>query len=260
MTVEQQINELFTRAYAPYSLPDFKPTVRSMDELPELDEPDGDKLRILAHTVDTKRAEDPLVGAKLAGREIYANLIEMLKTEKGVHIESLLAVIGAVGGYECMNGIMTALNAVLAAGYPLSAAGALSIFIAECKSGEKLLFGDRVGNQFCAFCMNAAKLSESPYEALKPLAEKAAETGGTPEYWETPFNKTVGGTPKELSEMFRGKFETTFKIFSRYPQERMLAWSVAAQTAVDKAREIVGLDTAMNIISEFGWRTSHYIG
>lgn len=260
MAGEQQINELFMRAYAPYSLPDFKPSVRSMDELPELDEPDGDKLRILAHEVDVKRAEDPLVGVKLAGQEIFANLIEMLKTEKGVHIESLLAVIGAVGGYECMNGIMTALNAVLANGYPLSAAGALSIFIAECKSGEKLLFGDRAGNQFSAFCMNAAKLSESPYEALKPLAEKAASTGGTPEYWETPFNKTVGATPKELSEMFRGKFETTFKIFCRYPQERMLAWSVAAQTAVDKAREIVGLDTAMGIISEFGWRTSHYIG
>ena len=259
MTGEQQISEIFTRAYAPYSLPDFKPSVRSMDELPEIDEPDGDKLRILAHEVDVKRADDPLVGAKLAGREIYANLIEMLKNDKGVHIESLLAVIGAVGGYECMNGIMTALNAVLANGYPLSAAGALSIFVVENKNGEKNLFGDRVGNQFATFCMNAAKIPESPYEILKPLSEKAASTGGTPEYWETPFNKIVGGSPKELSEAFRGKFETTFKIFCRYPQERMLAWSVAAQTAVDKAREIVGLDTAMNIISEFGWRTSHYI-
>lgn len=260
MTNEEQINELFMRAYAPYSLPDFKSPIRSIDEFELDDEPDGDKLRILAHTVDAKRAEDPLVGAKLAGKEIYANLIEMLKSEKGVHIESLLAVIGAVGGYECMNGIMTALNATLAAGYPLAAAGALSIFIAEYKTGEKLLFGDRVGNQFAAFCMNAAKIPESPYEILKPLSEKAAKTGGTPEYWETPFNQTVGLNPKELSEAFRGKFETTFKIFCRYPQERMLAWSVAAQTAVDKAREIVGLDTAMNIISEFGWRTSHYIG
>lgn len=258
MTVEQQINELFMRAYAPYSLPDFKYEPRPESEMPKFEDK---KLGVLAYQVELRRKEDIYAGAKLAGREIYANLLEMLKTEKGVHIESLLAVIGAVGGYECMNGIMTALKATLTAGgYPLSAAGALSIFIAECKSGEKLLFGDRVGNQFCAFCMNAAKLSESPYEALKPLAEKAAETGGTPEYWETPFNKTVGGTPKELSEMFRGKFETTFKIFSRYPQERMLAWSVAAQTAVDKAREIVGLDTAMSIISEYGWRTSHFVG
>lgn len=256
-----RINEEFTRLYAPYTLPDFKPTARSMDELPEIDEPDGDKLRILAHEVDVKRAQDPYVGAKLAGREIFANLIEMLKNEKGVRIESMLAVIGAMGGYECMSGIMSAFNAVVASGIPLAeAGGTLSIFIVEYKSGEKLLLGDRAGNQFSAFCMNAAKLSEPPFEALKPLSERAAKAGGTPEYWETPFNKTVGCTPKELSEAFRGKFETTMNIFCRYPQDRMLAWSVAAQITVEKAREVVGLDTAMGILSEFGWRTSHYIG
>lgn len=255
------INTEFMRRYAPYTLPGFKPSARSMDELPEIDEPDGDKLRILAHEVDVKRAEDAFVGAKLAGKEIYANLIEMLKNDKGVQIEGLLAVIGAVGGYECMSGIMSAFNAVVAGGVPLAAAGAeLSVFIAEYNSGEKLLFGDRVGNQFCAFCMNAAKLPEPPFEILKPLSERAAKTGGTPEYWETPFIKTVGSSPKEISEAFRSKFESTFKVFCRYPQERMLAWSVAAQIAVEKAREIIGLDTAMNIISEFGWRTSHYIG
>lgn len=256
-----KINEEFTRHYAPYALPDFKPTVRSMDELPEIDEPDGDKLRILAHEVDVQRAQDPYVGVKLAGRELYANLIEMLKNDKGVRIESMLAVIGAMGGYECMSGIMSALNSVIESGTALAAAGgALSIFIADTKSGEKFLFGDRAGNEFCTFCMNAARLAEPPFEALKPLSERAAITGGTPEYWETPFNKTVGCSPKELSEAFRGKFETTMNVFCRYPQERMLAWSVAAQITVEKAREVIGLDTAMGILSEFGWRTSHYIG
>lgn len=255
------IEKEFMTHYAPYTLPDFKTSVRSMDELPEINEPDGDKLRILAHQVDVKRAEDAFIGAKLAGKELFTNLVEMLKNDKGVQIEGLLAVIGAAGGYECMSGIIDALNVVLAGGVSLSeAGGALSIYIAETKSGEKFLFGDRVGNQFCTFCMNAAKITAPPIEALKPLSALAAQTAGTPEYWETPFNKTVGGTPKELSEAARGKFETTFKIFCRCPQERMLSWSVAAQTAVDKAREIIGLDKAMDIISEFGWRTSHYIG
>ncbi len=258
----EQINKEFMRHYAPYTLPDFKPSVRSEDELPTFDEPDGDKLRILVREVDLRREKDPYVGIKLAGREIYANLIETLKSDKGVHIESMLAVIGAVGGYECMGGIMSALNAVIDSGVPLATAGAMSIFIAETKSGEKLLLGDRVGNEFCTFCMNAAKITEPPFEALKPLSVRAAQTGGTPEYWETPFNETVGGSPKEFSEAFKGRFEATLNTFCRYPQERMLAWSVAAQITVEKAREVIspnGLDKAMSIISEFGWRTSHYI-
>lgn len=255
------IEKVFMTHYAPYTFPDFKPTVRSMDDLPEIDEPDGDKLRILANQVDVKRAEDAYIGAKLAGQELFENVIAMLKNDKGVQIEGLLAVIGAAGGHECMSGIIDSLNVVLTSGVSLGeAGGALSIYIAETKDGEKFLFGDRVGNQFAAFCMNAAKITEPPFEILKPLSEKSASCAGAPEYWETPFNKTIGGTPKELSEAARGKFETTFKVFCRYPQERMLAWAMAAQIAVDKAREIVGLDTAMNIIAEFGWRTSHYIG
>lgn len=257
MTNEQQINELFMRAYAPYMLPDFKYEPRLESEMPQFEDK---KLGILAYQVELRRKEDIHAGSTLAGREIYANLLEILKTEKGVHIESLLAVIGSVGGFECMSGIMTALNVVLESGYPLSGAGALSIYICENKNGEKNLFGDRAAMEFASFYITAAKISKPPWDTLKPLSEKAAQTCGSPEYWLTPFDDRVGKSPKEISGIFRGRFETTFKVFLRYPQERMLAWAFAAQLAVDKAREIVGLDTAMNILSEFGWRTSHFIG
>ena len=258
------LNEAFMRCYAPYSLPDFKYTPRDIGDIPLDDVPDSEKLRILAHEVDMRRRDDPYVGAKLAGQEIYANLLEMLKTEKGVHIESLLAVIGAAGGYECMYGIMnTFYNIIDELGLTVAAGGALSIFVAETKDGGKFLFGDRVGNEFCLFYMNAAKTSEPPIDALKPLSERAAQTAGTPEYWKTPFDEKVGNTPKELSDMFCGKFNVTYKTFCLYPQERMIAWSIAAQLAVEQASKVIspdGFKTAMSIIAEYGWRTSHFIG
>ncbi|MDE6728920.1 MAG: hypothetical protein K2J80_13450 [Oscillospiraceae bacterium] len=260
----RDINEAFMLHYAPYTVPSFKFKVRDSDDIPPIDDPDAKRLAILARTVDEQREKDPYIGAKLAGKEIYANLIEMLKTEKGVHIESLLAVIGAVGGYECMSGIMTALDAVLAEGNTLAGAGgALSILVADTMSGEKYLFGDCVGNEFCMFCMNAAKASEPPLSMLKPLSELAAKTAGSHEYWATPFNSVVGTSPKALSEMFRGKFETTFSVFCVYPQERVIAMAIAAQLAVEQAANVMGSDglsKAMSIIAEFGWRTSHYIG
>lgn len=252
------------RHYAPYTLPGFKFVPRGEDALSRIDGEDAQKLRILARTVDEKRGQDPYIGAKLAGREIYANLIEMLKTEKGVHIESLLAVIGAMGGYECMNGIMTALNAVLAEGVSLAEAGfALSVFVCETKSDEMLLLGDRAGKEFCTFYMTAARTSEPPFDKLKPLSVRAADTGGTPEYWKTPFDEVIGKSPRELSEMFRGKFEPTFDIFCVYPQERMMAWALAAQSAVEQAAKVIssdGFETSMSILAEYGWRTSHFIG
>lgn len=258
------LNDAFIRLYAPYTLPGCKLTPRDINEIPLDGVPDAEVLRVLAHQVDIQRETDPLVGAKLAGREIYANLLEMLKTEKGVHIESLLAVIGSVGGYECMNGIMTVFNKLLAElGLSVTVGGALSIFIAETEDGGKYLFGDCAGNEFCLFCMNAAKTPEPPIEALKPLSARSASTAGTPEYWQTPFDDKVKSSPKELAEMFRGKFDTTYRTFCLYPQERMVAWSIAAQLAVEQASRVIspnGFETAMSIISEYGWRTSHFIG
>lgn len=263
MTVEQQIDEIFTRAYAPYELSDFKYEPRPESEMPQFEDK---KLGVLAYQVELRRKEDIFAGAKLAGREIYANLLEMLKTDKGVHIESLLAVIGSVGGFWCMRAIIQGLHEVLESGVvkgdtALAVAGeALSIYLCETNNGESFMFGDKVAREFCAFYMTAANSPEPPFEALKPLSARASSTSGSPEYWQTPFDETVGKSPRELSEMFREKFFEIFEIYCRYPQERMIAFAMAAQLAVEKAREIIGLDTAMSIISEYGWRTSHYFG
>lgn len=266
MTNEPQINELFTRAYAPYELPDFKYEPRAESEMPEFEDR---KLGVLAYQVELRRREDIYAGATLAGREIYANLLEMLKTEKGVHIESLLAVIGSLGGFQCMSGIMYGMNEVVQSGFVKDGmvmpiiGEALSIYICGTKSGKSYLFGDKVAREFCSFYMTAAKSSEPPFDALKPLSVRASSTCGTPEYWETPFDDRVGRSPRELCDMFRGKFETTFKIFCRYPQERMLAFAMAAQLAAMQASSVIspdGKETALSILAEYGWRTSHYIG
>lgn len=263
MTVQEQINEIFTRAYAPYELADFKYEPREESEMPEFEDR---KLGVLAYQVELRRREDIHAGATLAGREIYANLIEMLKTEKGVHIESLLAVIGSVGGFWCMRAVMQGLNAVLESGIvkgdtALAVAGeALSIYLVNTKSGERYMFGDKVAREFCSFYMTAAKSSEPPFDALKPLSARASSTCGSPEYWITPFDDKVGKSPRELSEMFRDKFFDIFELYCRYPQERMLAFAMTAQLAVEQAEKIIEKETALSILAEYGWRTSHFVG
>ena len=266
MTEAQRINELFTRAYAPYELPDFKYEPRSESEMPQFEDK---RLGILAYQVELRRRDDIHAGSTLSGREIYSNLLEMLKTDKGVHIESLLAVIGAVGGFWCMRAIMQGMDAVVKNGFVkndmvLPVVGeALSIYICGTKSGESYLFGDKVAREFCSFYMTAAKSSEPPFDALKPLSVHASSTCGTPEYWKTPYDDTVGKSPRELSQMFRERFFELFEVYCRYPQERMLAFAIAAQLAVEQACSVIpqnGKETALSILAEYGWRTSHFIG
>ena len=43
--------------------------------------------------IDSQREKDNFIGAKVAGKEIYTNLINWLKNDKGVHAETLLAVL-----------------------------------------------------------------------------------------------------------------------------------------------------------------------
>jgi hypothetical protein len=55
----------------------------------------------LLEAIREKRKTDPLIGAKVAGREILGRLIIAMKNDKGVHSESLCCALGALAGYAC---------------------------------------------------------------------------------------------------------------------------------------------------------------
>lgn len=252
------IQLLFDLKYAPYLVEDFKDKPRDFNDIPPLEPP---QRRNMALAVDERRAEHPYVGAEMASKEIFLNLTNWLNGEKGVHTETLLAVLGSIGGRECCRGIMTALKALAAeAGSSSVPLGALTIFIIDTKIGERYIMGDKIANEFCSFYMTAAKDNTYPFEVLKPLAEKCASTVGSEEYWSTPFGEYVSDSPKALADCFEGKFEVTFATYCRYPHERMMAMALAAQRAVDEAVKFMPKERAMSILAEFGWRTSHYIG
>ncbi|WP_157679272.1 hypothetical protein [Methylovulum psychrotolerans] len=69
---------------------------------PEFKESQMDpKTEALIHAIRERSKDDPLVGAKLGGKEIFQRLLDSMKNEKGVHVESLLCALGALAGYSC---------------------------------------------------------------------------------------------------------------------------------------------------------------
>lgn len=130
---------------------------------------------------------------------------------------------------------------------------------AKTQRWESLSLGDCVAGEFISFYMTAACDNNISLSFVEPLSAKCAETGGTPEYWITPFGEYVAFSPKEIAEKLGNRFEVTFGTYTRYPVERMMAMACAAQKAVKMAEELMPKDRAMAILAEFGWRTSHYI-
>lgn len=59
----------------------------------------------LLRQIKEKSKDDPLIGAKIASKEILQRILEAMKSEKGVHTESLISAIGSLAGYSCQASI-----------------------------------------------------------------------------------------------------------------------------------------------------------
>ncbi|MEA5392496.1 hypothetical protein VB738_14630 [Cyanobium gracile UHCC 0139] len=55
--------------------------------------------------IAARRVQDPLVGARIGAEEISRRLLKAMASERGVHVESLLAVCGALAGQACQVGV-----------------------------------------------------------------------------------------------------------------------------------------------------------
>ena len=56
---------------------------------------------VLLDRVKEMSAEDPLIGAKLGGKELAHRLIDAMTDHRGIHVESLMCAAGALAGYSC---------------------------------------------------------------------------------------------------------------------------------------------------------------
>lgn len=155
---------------------------RSYDEIPQFGE-SRPEFRAMAYQVDLKRSEDPLIVSKIAAQEIYVNIKNMLKNEKGVHAETLLAVIASMGGRLCVHGIMDTVEDMVSLDasdrkkilYVI--ASVLQIVIVESRNGDAYILGDRIENEFMMFYNNSIA-ENGDLQRLLSISRKTAELVG----------------------------------------------------------------------------------
>ncbi|MDE6785092.1 MAG: hypothetical protein K2J26_06955, partial [Ruminococcus sp.] len=207
------------------------------------------------------RSGHTFADAVTASRKIYIYIAKALRNERGIRAETLLAAIASVGGRICMQGIIDTIDSMVIRDARekkrliSETANNLGITIEESGNGFYMT-GSRIEDEFSVFIGNAISGNISR-DVLNIISRKISGLAGKDGYWETSFDNIINISPERLADMFDGELDEIFGMYCHFPQERMIAVSFAAQSAVNEIirHNIFGIEKAAAIIAEYGWRT-----
>jgi hypothetical protein len=196
---------------------------------------------------------DPLVGAKLGAKEVYHRVFTALRNEKGVHIESLLCILGSLAGYAC--------QAQLRAQAFRKMQPESSVFqVVTTADGTSYYFGDPlnhllVGAQYSIWSLaggGAAHLDATglpdPAELFKHTASAiGSEQFGIPRL---PGGHQLPDRPLNFVKAFWPKLFPTIKLFCPNPAHWPILAGLAAQHAISASEGVIAPELAFTIVLE----------
>jgi len=214
-------------------------------------DPGGDAL---LRTIEERRQEDPLVGAKIGGKEVAQRLIDALKGERGVHVETLLACIGSLGGYACH----MAIRDVLVKSGKVKEAEAF--VVVGGADGRKYYFGDLVNRplvedpvSFWALVGGAAQhLDGDGLPDVKGIFQHVSSTVGGDEFGipQVPEQHKPGDTPLNLVRVLWPALLPLVDSFCASPVERPYLFGISAQEVIEMGKDVIAPGVAARLIME----------
>lgn len=207
----------------------------------------------LMRAIEEKRKTDPLIGAKLGSKEVNQRLINAMKNEKGVHVESLLSALGALAGYSCQANLRAQ---ALAKGMPETAA----FTVIDTADGKKYFFGDPLNqalaeSQYSVWGLAAGAAQHNGCSSLPDISEMFAhvsKTVGSDEFGipRIPEGHQPGDTPINYVRIFWPNLLPTIKKFCQKPSEWPILFGLAAQEIMDMSKGVIAPDLALTIVME----------
>jgi hypothetical protein len=201
----------------------------------------------LLRAIEAKRKEDPLIGAKLGAKEIVQWLLVVMKNEKGVHIESLLAVLGALAGYSCQASVR-------------ARQGRAAFIVADGADGKKYFFGDALNkplaeDKYSVWGLAAGAAQKNGCESLPDLNaifKHTAESVGGKAFGipRLPANHQPGDAPVNYLKVLWPKTLTTLEEFCAGPSEWPILLGLSIQEAIFQAKSAIDPRLALEIVME----------
>ena len=209
----------------------------------------------LLAAIEEQKKNDPLIGAKIGGKEILDRLLTVLKDEKGVHAESLFCALGSLAGYACQANLRAQ---AVSKGMDPNA----PFMVVKTKDGKPYYFGDPLNqclaeSKFSVWSLSAGAAQHAGAKTLPDINEifehstKAlgSEQFGIPRY---PTEYKAGDLPINYVKALWPVLLQVVKIF-KLKQEPML-WPLlcafAIQDAFKMVKGAISPEHALSIVME----------
>lgn len=203
----------------------------------------------LLAAISERRKTEPLIGARLGGREILKRLMEAMKNDKGVHIESLLSMLGALAGFSCQMSARAQMHGN-------------EIIKVDCDDGTSYFMGDAINrplaeSQYSVWSMicgaaesNGAKPQDRP--DLHALFKHVSNTLGSAEFGKPrlPSGFPASDTPLNYLKNFWPALQPTIERFCASPDEWPVAYALAIQDVIDQVSTTTPAYVAVAIVME----------
>jgi hypothetical protein len=203
--------------------------------------------------IAARRSQDPLVGAKIGAEEVSRRLLQAMATDRGVHVESLLAVCGALAGYAWQ----ASLRARARADGQVEPPG---LHVVGTRNGGSFLVGEELAQglfseRYSTWGLAAAAAQQAGCTTLPdPMAlwrhgmdSLGQETFGVPQV--PSRHQPSPDSLQSLSSLWPALLPLVLR-FCPDPAEWPILYGLLAQKAITMGREVVDPCLALRIVMD----------
>lgn len=207
----------------------------------------------LLRQIAERSKTDPLIGAKIGSKEVTQRLVAAMKTERGVHIESLLCALGAVAGYACQ-------ASVRAQAISRGLAETALLVSVETEDGKTYYFGDNLdmplaGSQYSVWGLSAGGAQQSGCQALPNIEgvfKHALESVGSAAFGtpRVPDGHAPHDLPLNYVRSLWPALAPTMKKFCANPEHWPVLLGLSIQEVIGMGKQALDPCLALQIVIE----------
>lgn len=212
------------------------------------------KRALLDAAIESAREENPVAHLKIGAEELVQMLITGLKGERGVHVESLLGILGSLAGFCCID---STLKQAAALGRSHREVGIMEV---ETSDGNRYYFGDPINNLLAGSDLSlwalvagvVNHLGSQDYPDFQDIARHVGSTLGSPEFGRprVPDQHKPGDLPvhyvRDLWPLVLPLLERRAPVL----QERVTFFGFAVQNVMQMGKDVIAPAVAGKLVME----------
>lgn len=205
---------------------------------------------VLEH-LKRNEANDPTERAQLVGRILFEWSMEVLKDERGVRAENMLAMLASVGGHQCLAPI---LDQLAKDGRHCKEIGMMEV---ETKDGQRFYFGDLpnkllIESQLALLSLAMGSAQEAgasvSMEMIQAEMGKVAGLVGSDEFFDVDLpERNAIDSPLNWAKAFNAQIVQHCELYDLHPMQRSSAIGFALYRVIDATKGAIDPNIAASI-------------